>query len=114
MTKYRVTVADNYHYMDESEWYDAGVFATAEEAIEEAKRIVDGCIEYEPGATGFGLFEAYKMFGDDPFIVAFEEDGKPSGVVVAFSAWDYAKQRCEELAARASREHPAPGAETES
>jgi len=46
------------------------------------------------------------MFGDDPFIVATDE------TPASFSAWDYARQRCEERAGnriesrRPSRQDP--------
>jgi len=86
---YTVFVDDNFHYMDEDERYTLGVFATPEEAIAACRSIVDGCIGSEPGATAETLFKNYAMFGEDPFIV-------PG---VGFSAWDYAKRRCAELAA---------------
>ena len=54
-----------------------------------AKTIVDGCLGYKPGMTAEALFKSYSMFGEDPFVV-------PD---VGFSAWDYAKRRCAELAA---------------
>jgi hypothetical protein len=41
LSRYKVIVDDNFHYMDESERYEHGVFATAEEAIAACKRIVD-------------------------------------------------------------------------
>ena len=46
---------------------------------------------YRPGMTAFQLFQHYTMFGEDPFISA---PGLPGNV---FSAWDYARQRCEAL-----------------
>lgn len=34
---YKVIVADNYHYMDESESYASGTYATLEEAVAACK-----------------------------------------------------------------------------
>ena len=90
--RYRVLVDDNFHYMDESERYNAGSFATAEEAIECAKRIVDSFLvhSYQTGITKEKLFQQYKNFGDDPFI-------SPAEPSRDFSAWDYARDRCRQI-----------------
>jgi hypothetical protein len=92
---YKVLVDDNYHYMDESERYELGMFPTLAAAIEASQKIVDEFLlsAYQPGMTIGALLESYTFFGEDPFIVptAGEEGG------VLFSARDYAKQRCEEL-----------------
>ena len=87
---FRVLVDDNFHYMDESERYEHGSFATAEAAVVAARAIVDTYLKsaYRPGMTAEQLFESYTSFGEDPFIVG-------EGVEkVAFSAWTYAKERC--------------------
>ena len=91
---FTIKVADNFHYMDESETYTDGEFATWAEAVAAARRIVDECLtEYHvDGATAEGMFSSYKMFGDDPYIVPV-----PAGE--HFSAWDYAEKRCQELCA---------------
>ena len=89
---YVVMVDDNYHYGDEDERYQAGVYATAEEAVARCKKIVDGSLEECSGDTADAIYKQYTSFGDDAFVVA--RDAPP----VTFSAWDYAKQRCEELA----------------
>jgi hypothetical protein len=92
---YKVLVDDNYHYMDESERYELGVFPTLEAAIEASKKIVDEYLlsAYQPGMPIGALLESYTFFGEDPFIVptAGEEGG------VLFSARTYARQRCEAL-----------------
>jgi hypothetical protein len=90
---YRLRVDDNFHYMDASERRDGGCFATLEAAVEAAKAVVDSYLHeaYKPGMTARELFESYTSFGEDPFIVSEEVSGVP------FSAWDYARQRCEEL-----------------
>lgn len=92
---YKVLVDDNYHYMDQSERYELGEFENLEAAIEAAKKIVDEFLRsgYQPGMTAQELYKAYTGFGEDPFIASpsTEETG------VLFSAWDYAKLRCEEM-----------------
>jgi hypothetical protein len=88
-------VDDNFHYMDESERYEHGIFPTAAEAVAACKRIVDENLAnaFRPGATEQELYEAYTTFGEDPFIlpVASTDDA------VHFSAWDYARERCSAL-----------------
>lgn len=86
---YKVIVADNYHYMDESESYTSGSYATLEEAIAKCKEIVDEYLSsaYQPEMTSDMLYDNYKSFGDDPYINAES----------AFSAWTYAKQKCDEI-----------------
>ena len=90
---YRVIVDDNYHYMDESERYLHGEFATLEAAVAAARQIVDDYLEsaYKAGMGGDELMASYAMFGEDPFITA------PDATGVLFSARDYARQRCNEI-----------------
>jgi len=90
---YRVLVDDNFHYMDENERYELGTFASLEAAIAAAKAVVDNYLEAsrKPGITAHELFESYTMFGEDPLILG------PDQHSAAFSAWDYAKRRCDEL-----------------
>jgi hypothetical protein len=90
---YRVLVDDNFHYMDESERYELGSYATLEEAIKAAKAVVDSFLssEYHPGMTADQLYKQYVTFGEDPFIIAPEQSQ------INFSAWDYARARCQEL-----------------
>jgi hypothetical protein len=89
-----VIVDDNYRYMDESERYEHGVYATAEDAIAVCKSIVEASLHEQlaPGLTAAQLYKQYVNFGVDPFIVL---SGKE--IDVQFSAWTYAKQRCSEL-----------------
>ncbi len=99
MSPYKVMVDDNYHYMDESERYELGIFSTGEEAIAACKRIVDEFLDssYQPGMTAEVLEKAYQGFGEDPFIVAL---GETSDKSIKFSAWNYAKERSQKLAAQ--------------
>lgn len=90
---YRVLVDDNFHYMDESERYELGSYATLEAAMQAAKEVVDSFLasEFQPGMTTEHLYKLYMTFGDDAFIVG------PDQSAIKFSAWEYARKRCEEL-----------------
>lgn len=88
---YNVVVASNFHYMDQSEHYAAGVFESADDALRLARKIVDESLPaYQPGMTADQMFDAYKAFGEDPFIV-------PATDTSRFSAWEYAAQLCKEM-----------------
>lgn len=94
--KYEVYVDDNFHFMDEDERYKLGDFNSCEEAVAACKKIVDEFLElgYKPGMSARELFVGYRDFGEDPFIQS--EDP-----ICRFSAWDYARIRCEEICAAA-------------
>jgi hypothetical protein len=96
---YRVLVDDNFHYMDESQRYTQGEYPTYEEATAVCQQIVDRSLldVYVPGMPAEKLYFSYTMFGDDPFIVG--DPGSPDDGP-DFSAWDYAKARCEQRCAR--------------
>jgi hypothetical protein len=87
---YTVLVDDNFHYMDESERYEYGAYATLAEAVAVCQAIVDACLQrgYEPGMSAAKLYEGYVAAGEDPFIV---------GPGAKFSAWTYARELCEAL-----------------
>lgn len=103
---YKVIVADNFHYQDETEEYIAGIYATAEEALSEAKRIVDvslrACVK--PGRTADELYDLYTTFGEDPYIVAMDDSPE-----LSFSAWDYARTRAGEILAATAGKCAAEG-----
>jgi hypothetical protein len=87
---YRVLVDDNYHYQEEGvKPYELGVYQTAEEAIAISKAKVDDYLHsaHKPEMKADELYMIYTRFGPDPFI-----EGS-----LGFSAWNYAKQRCEEI-----------------
>jgi hypothetical protein len=88
-------VADNFHYVDKSQVYEKGRYSSFAAALAEAKDMVDHFLEaeYEPGMSAEHLYAQYTSFGDDPYIAG------PGLTGVPFSAWDYAKQRCEEICA---------------
>jgi hypothetical protein len=87
---YVVFVDDNYHHVKEEERYKSGDYETLEEAVVRCKIIVDQFLEREhrSGMSSNELYDQYRMFGEDPFI---------RGPNAEFSAWDYAKRRCNEL-----------------
>jgi hypothetical protein len=96
MASCKVLINDNAHYMDESERSEHGIFASADEAVAACKRIVDDDLEsmWQPGTTAAALYRLYLSFGPDPFAVPINPDD-PS---IDFSAWTYAKKRCQDLA----------------
>ena len=91
--KYTVFVDDNYHHADREARTKHGEFETLESAVDAAKAIVDyGLLsDYEPGMSASLLYTRYTMFGDDPWVAGTGE--------VPFSAWGYAKVRCELMCA---------------
>jgi hypothetical protein len=98
---YTVWVYDNFHYMDPEESYCAGEFDQYEDALARSWAIVDDFLlaEYTPGMTPDDLYRVYTTFGDDPSISP-PEPGKE------FSAWRYARQRCEEMCVGQDRDTP--------
>ena len=95
LARYKVLIDDNFHYMDEDHRYEHGVFGTAGEAVAACKRIVDEELTYmlKPGMTADALYQLWVMFGEDPYVMPVD----PTDARVAFSAWEYAKERCEVL-----------------
>jgi hypothetical protein len=87
--RFRVTIADNFHYMDESGYVDGGGFDAYDDALARARAIVDESLasNWEAGMTPDDLMARYAMFGDDPFIVPAQDP--------RFSARDYARTRVE-------------------
>jgi hypothetical protein len=95
MKRYIVCVDDNYHSGDENERYKLGEFDSREEALAACKAKVEEYFErIEKGKYGFQeLWDGYKMYGEDPFITN-DDDNETH-----FSAWEYARLRCQEHAA---------------
>gem|GEM_PF-692242 len=96
---YTVYVDDNYHHGDQTYRYKVGAFSDCEFAIAACRKIVDEFFVTHRNATAQDLFDSYRMFGEDPFILTKDKR-------CVFSAWKYAEQRCQELAAGAIK--PAP------
>ena len=83
-------VDDNLHHMDEAAHVEPGRFATLEEALAACRRIVDQELtrmaKANPGISAKALYELYTQFGEDPWVMGSD-----------WSAWDYARERCEQL-----------------
>ncbi len=90
---FRLRIYDNFHHMDESEAYTTGEFLTAEEALAKARSYVDDFLQsnFKPGMTADDLYKQYTSFGEDPFVISTTSED------VKFSAWTYAKMRCQEI-----------------
>ena len=93
---YAVIVYDNFHYMDESESYVQGLYASYGLALETAQRLVREDLEsrYRPGMKALELLDLYKGFGVDPIV-------SPSDEKESFSAWAYAGFHCGTLCGEA-------------
>jgi hypothetical protein len=83
---------------DNSEMEESGrkiaEFQDCGAAIAACQRIVNRSLEECDSSQGAGdLFRQYSLFGEDAWIITDDPDCK-------FSAWEYAKQRCQELAAK--------------
>lgn len=94
-----VMVDDNFHYQDEDERYKLGEFDNLAAATSACQGIVDEYLvkAHEPGMSAVDLYRSYTSFGEDPFIVGADR-------TVPFSAWDYAKQRCQEICSDRAKE----------
>lgn len=93
--RWKVMISDNFdwEYVPRT---PSAEFDTLEEAIGLCKSVVDAwlVIELEPGMQPAELFDRYTTFGEDPWVLGGGANGG-----VPFRAWDYARQRCQELCA---------------
>ena len=91
---YTVMVDENGHYRDESERYEHGTFASYDEALAACRRIVDEflALQHRAGMAATDLYSLYTTFGEDPYII-------PDQPGSSFSAWEYARLRCDQLCA---------------
>jgi hypothetical protein len=90
---WKVIVDDNFQY-PRSTLTPVASFDTLAEAIAVCKAGVDRCLfaEWKPGISAEDLYRRYTSFGNDPWILG------PSGSDrVPFSAWDYARVRCQQM-----------------
>jgi hypothetical protein len=92
MARYKIVVADNFHYQEEDHNTEHGTTESYENAVAACRALVDRSLArlYKPGMTAAELYDHYTSFGDDPFVVAL--GGAPMGE--KFSAWTYAEERC--------------------
>ncbi len=91
---YSVYVDDNFSLPPDDARYKLGDFATLEEAVAACKGMVDSFLKAEVPSdiTAAERYEVYTHFGPDPFIATDDPGvGHPP-----FSAWGYAKERCQE------------------
>jgi hypothetical protein len=101
---FQVFVQDNFHACDDSDFDEAGVYTSLDEAIAVCRAIVDRDLahQYRPGMTTDELYNRYTSFGADPFIRNTEQPRTPSSVM--FSASTYARQRSDEICRQKERE----------
>ena len=94
MKKFHHRIYDNFHYGDVNDFYKHGEFDTYEEALAEAKLIVDEFLRYnwKPGMTPDELIAQFLQFGEDPIIVPHEHGNEES-----FSARTYVQTRAAEI-----------------
>ncbi len=88
-----IYVDDNFHYMEEDERYCLGTFNSLDVAVAACRNIVDKFLQDNPAKTADELYDQYTSFGADPWI----KGPSPAPDTPPFSAWDYARQRCNEL-----------------
>jgi hypothetical protein len=91
---YSVFVDDNYNLPPDDERYKLGDFTTLDEAVAACKRMVDEFLKSHVSLdkSAAERYEDYTHFGPDPFIVTDD----PDAAHPAFSAWNYAKERCQD------------------
>ena len=87
--KFHLRVFDNNHHWDEASTYDHGEYSTYEEAVTEAKKIVEEFFrgECKPGKTEGDLLASFALYGEEPVVLP-EEPGKGD----VFSPSDYAEE----------------------
>jgi len=95
--KFHLRIYDNYHYNDESEAYNTGLFDTYEDALQAAKGVVNQFLAYNwrKGMTPKDLHVLFLMYGDDPIVVPNERI--ENFVMPDFSARDYVQEIIEEF-----------------
>ncbi len=93
--RYVIMVDDNFDAQGEERRYQHSEHRDPVTALAVAKGIVDACLDEmrQPEMSGQALYDAYRSFGEDPFI----QTDDPA--FARFSAGDYARQRCSLIAA---------------
>ena len=89
-TIWTVMVSDNFHYMDSTKTWRRGEYRNYQDAVSVCQKMVDDCLEeYRPQCeTPDKLYDHYLSHGDDPYIVPDKNEHR-------FSAWAYARTRCD-------------------
>lgn len=95
--KYHLRVYDNFHYNDESEAYDQGLYNSYDHALEAAKGVVDEFLifNWRKGMLSNDLHVLFLMYGDDPIIVP--NDRNEPLDLPRFDARDYVVEIIEEF-----------------
>lgn len=108
---YRVMIDDTFALTDRNHGYTKGEYSSHSEALAVCKEVVDRFLLYErvSGMPASALYFRYMLFGKAPSIVV---DSESSHTSPGFSAWEYAKARCEELCAHPAGTSDQPGAAT--
>ena len=88
-----VYVDDNFHFMNEDERYSLGVFENHDAAVAACRKIVDAFLQNTAATTADELYDLYSSFGEDPWI----KGPIPDTGAQPFCAFDYARQRCNQL-----------------
>jgi hypothetical protein len=101
LSTFLVFQTDNFHPMDPEHEFQAGQFATFEEARAAVQRIVDESLQevFKAGMTAEKLLDTYDAFGEGAYIVELGEKTEPR-----FSSREYAEARCAVLCARSASE----------
>jgi hypothetical protein len=91
---YYLRIYDNFHYMEEEEAVNHGEYKTAQEALIEAKKIVNDFIQQalKSGTPVDQLMSSYIEFGEDPVVRSTDKKDVPF-----FSARDYAESIVNDL-----------------
>jgi hypothetical protein len=92
---YKVSAAENPHYMDEDEWRTAGFYDGIEEALAACRYIIDRSLREldDDRMRATELFRLWAVMGEDAWVVPLRD-----GLTKAeFSGRDYARLRSEDI-----------------
>lgn len=92
--KFHLRIFDNNHHWDETSSYDHGSYETYEDAVIEAKKIVEEFFkdECKQGITADDLMASFAMYGEEP--VVFPDEPKNGN---RFSSRNYAEEYVNEI-----------------
>ena len=92
---YRVSAAENSHYMDEDERRTVGLYEGIDEALAACRYIIDRSLRelHDAGMEATELFRLWGVMGEDAWVVPLR-DGLPKA---EFSGQDYARIRSEDI-----------------
>ena len=92
---YRVSAAENSHYMDEDERRLVGVYEDIEQALAACRYVIDRSLRelHDEQMRPDELFRLWSVMGEDAWVVPVDE-GLP---MPDFSGRDYARLRSEDI-----------------